>query len=174
MPPLQWRGNKLISSKIGNNADILDSHSDGESDDVCGTCGNAISTLILCSCDGAFCAVCLTKHLKKFNRHYPLSENHREAQISRAWATDSLNKCLPRSEDSRKKSIEKDGANKWFGLSLHRSGPVPVACIVETRRFSTLMEDSLHCAPGRLRHQYPSIISFVGEAGVGKSTLSKS
>lgn len=88
--------------------------------------------------------------------------------------TDSLNNRLPVSEDSRKKSIEKDEANKWFGLSVDKSGPVPIARLVETRRFSTLMEDSLNVSPDSSRRQYPSIISFVGETGVGKSTLSES
>lgn len=151
-----------------------DSHSDDGNEDVCGRCDSSNSVLIQCSCEVTFCAACLAKHHKKYTKHYRLSKEHKKAQTWWAWVTDSLNNDLSISEDYRKKTFEKDEANKWFGLSVDKSGPVPVSRIVETRRFSTLMEDSLHGSPGRPRRQYPSIISFVGETGVGKSTLSKS
>lgn len=165
---------QLTIATTRNSTGINDSDSANENEDVCEKCGSSNSDLIQCSCEASFCAVCLPKHLRRFTRHYRLSVKYKKAHRWWAWVTDSVNNYLPTSEDFTKKAIERDEANKWFGLYQDKSGSVPVARIVETQRFSSLMEDSLHGSPGRPRRQYPSIISFVGETGVGKSTLSKS
>lgn len=176
MSPLQPLGNKLVydNTKTSNGVNIDGSYFDDEIDDGCERCHSSNSDLIECSCSMKYCAVCLPKHLKKHKTHHRISENHQK--LLRWWAgvTESLNNHLPISEEFRKRSMERDEANKWFGLSVDKSGPLPIAHIVETWRFSALMEDSLHGSPGRPRRQYPSIVSFVGETGVGKSTLSMS
>jgi hypothetical protein len=68
---------------------------------------------------------------------------------------------------------EKDEANKWFGLHVDKSSSVTVSRLVETKLFSAIMEDSMHAGPESPSRQFPSLVSFVGETGVGKSTLSK-
>jgi hypothetical protein len=69
-------------------------------------------------------------------------------------------------------TFEKDEDAKWFGLVEDTSFDLPVCRIVETPRFSEIMESSVHASPQSPKRQYPSFVSFVGETGAGKSSLS--
>ena len=69
--------------------------------------------------------------------------------------------------------FKKDETTKWFGLHVEVVRQDRITTIVETPRFSNLMEDSLHFSKISPRRQFPSVTSFVGETGAGKSTLSK-
>lgn len=69
--------------------------------------------------------------------------------------------------------FEQDETAKWFGLveEIGRSGSI--CQIIETSRFSELMEASRVAYPDSPKRQYPSMIAFVGDTSAGKSTLSK-
>lgn len=69
--------------------------------------------------------------------------------------------------------FKKDEATKWFGLHVKIMHQDRITTIVETPRFANLMEESLHFHKDSPRRQFPSVTSFVGETGAGKSTLSK-
>jgi len=70
-------------------------------------------------------------------------------------------------------TVRKDEGAKWFGLVVEKSGQDRIVRIVETPRFSNLIEDSMHSTSNSPSRQYPGIVSFVGDTGAGKSTLSK-
>jgi signal recognition particle GTPase len=74
---------------------------------------------------------------------------------------------------TQKTQFKKDEATKWFGLHVEIVRQDRITTIVETPRFSDLMADSLHFSKTSPRRQFPSVTSFVGETGAGKSTLSK-
>ncbi|KAJ5743646.1 hypothetical protein N7533_008516 [Penicillium manginii] len=66
-----------------------------------------------------------------------------------------------------------DEATKWFGLCVETNRQRDrLTSIVETKRLQELMTISLHYRESSPKRQFPSITSFVGETGAGKSTLS--
>ena len=69
--------------------------------------------------------------------------------------------------------FQKDEVTKWFGLVIEESSGEKITTLVETPRFAELIESSINHHPTSPKRQYPALISFVGETGAGKSTLSK-
>jgi hypothetical protein len=121
-----------------------------------------------CSC-GGFCERCFTK------KHLHLHPTHRPGGTSKtdkawAWISGAVTTLID--STSRVTHFEQDQVTKWFGLHIKKVGADRVTRLVETSRFSRLVEDSMHHNENGPRRQFPSIISFVGETGAGKSTLS--
>jgi hypothetical protein len=125
---------------------------------------------VQCSCGEQFCEPCFTE------KHLVRNPNHRRGgsrATKQAWdwicgrllgVTNSITQAT---------LFKKDETTKWFGLHVEVVGQDRITTIVETPRFSNLMEDSLHFSKISPRRQFPSVTSFVGETGAGKSTLSK-
>ncbi|KAH7108977.1 hypothetical protein EDB81DRAFT_704931 [Dactylonectria macrodidyma] len=120
---------------------------------------------IKCSCYAKFCENCLTKHLKRNPKH----RQGGTSKTDKAWSWIS---GTVTTENALRAAFEQDEATKWFGLHIEKVGEDRVTRLVETSRFSHLVEDSMHYSSNSPCRQFPSITSFVGETGSGKSTLS--
>jgi len=116
--------------------------------------------VVKCSCDARFCEGCFT------TKHLPLHPK------DKAWAWISGTVATLTDGTSRVTHFEQDQVTKWFGLHIGKVGADRVTRLVETSRFWRLVEDSMHHNKNSPRRQFPSIVSFVGETGAGKSTLS--
>ena len=68
--------------------------------------------------------------------------------------------------------FQKDESTKWFGLVIEESGGEHITKLLETPRFAELVEASINYSASSPSRQYPRLVSFVGETGSGKSTLS--
>ncbi|VBB80788.1 Putative calcium-independent phospholipase A2 [Podospora comata] len=122
---------------------------------------------IICSCGARFCDPCFTKsHLKRNPTH---QRKDRDAETAWNWIK---GKSPGQGADSQHFIADEDA--KWFGLSAEKTSRGNHApTIFETARLRDLIESSLG-QPGSPRRQFPSIVSFVGETGAGKSTLVRS
>ena len=74
---------------------------------------------------------------------------------------------------TRSEYLKEDEMAKWFGLYIESSKSGRIARIIETARYTELAEKSATASANSAKRQFPSIVSFVAETGVGKSTLSK-
>jgi hypothetical protein len=136
---------------------------------VCERCETA-SGDIHCSCGARFCEACFN------NKHLVRNPKHRRggsSRTDRAWAWISGKALSLSGLNSWAPHFEKDEASKWFGLHIQKTGNDRVTRLVETPRFASLIEASVHHRPDSPRRQFPSITSFIGETGAGKSTPSK-
>lgn len=140
--------------------------SEEELDVTCAICDERVDAPVECSCEETFCQLCFRKHLARKPMHREVNKSHNRMW---SWASGVKSALTP---ETWQREWEKDEANKWFGLHVDTSKPTTVCRIVETQRFSSLMEESLHAYPRSPQRQFPSIVSFVGETGVGKSTIS--
>jgi ABC-type multidrug transport system fused ATPase/permease subunit len=125
---------------------------------------------VRCSCGERFCEPCFTtKHLVRNSNH----KRGGSAKTTEAWnwITGTLSGIA--NSVTRAARFKEDEAAKWFGLHVEIVHQDRITTIVETPRFSNLMEDSLHFSKISPKRQFPSVTSFVGETGAGKSTLSK-
>jgi hypothetical protein len=126
--------------------------------------------VVFCSCEEQFCENCFNKkHLKR-------KPNHRRGGTHKTetfWdkVTGTISGIAGAVSNSNQ--FKKDEAAKWFGLHARTEGKHRISTLVETPRFRNLMEDSLHFHKNSPRTQFPSITSFVGFTGAGKSLLSK-
>jgi hypothetical protein len=123
---------------------------------------------IKCNCDMEFCSRHWPKHRAKY-------KNHRKAtdpRLRRLWGWVKGNVEQLTDNIARAAQFQKDEGAKWFGLVVETSGRDRITTIVETPRFSNLVEDSIFYSRKSPKRQFPSITSFVGECGAGKSTLS--
>jgi hypothetical protein len=126
--------------------------------------------VVKCDCTNRFCRECFhNQHLTR-----PRNAGHREVLPSKRqgiadWA---FGKFRGYAEGIRS-HFQKDEATKWFGLAIEESSGVKITKLVETPRFAELIESSINHSTTSPKRQYPSLISFVGETGAGKSTLSK-
>ncbi|XTI83131.1 hypothetical protein V2W45_83017 [Cenococcum geophilum] len=119
--------------------------------------------VVMCSCDARFCEGCFTtKHLPHHPKHRPGGTS----KTDKAWAWISGTVATLTDSTSKVTHFEQDQVTKWFKVGADR-----VTRLVETFRFSRLVEDSMHHNKNSPRRQFPSIVSFVGETGAGKSTL---
>jgi hypothetical protein len=124
-----------------------------------------------CVCDSVFCEEHFPCHV---NAKGP-SRHRKEASLTARKAWDWVKGNIEVLKDEAKRSIQflKDEDSKWFGLLVERSENHYITSIVETQRFEMLMERSLFSADASPKRQFPSIVSFVGETGSGKSTISQ-
>jgi hypothetical protein len=140
-----------------------------QEDRLCAKCDEAPG-VVKCSCKNRFCRECFqNEHLTK-----PQNAGHREALPSRRqelanWALGKIQSYA----EGVQAHFQKDEATKWFGLVIEESGGEKITKLVETPRFAELIESSINYHATSPKRQYPSLISFVGETGCGKSTLSK-
>lgn len=124
---------------------------------------------IKCSCGARFCENCFqTSHSQR-------NPTHRRAgtgSTDKAWAWISGKITSLTNSASRARGFERDQMTKWFGLYIQKMQEDRVTLLVETNRFADLIERSKHHKKDSPLRQFPSIISFIGETGAGKSTLS--
>lgn len=134
----------------------------------CEKCENLFG-VVKCSCGARFCETCFTV------KHLPRNQKHRRGgtnKTDKAWSWISGAYATLTNSTSRAEYFEQDQVTKWFGLHIEKVGADCVTRLVETTRLSRLIEDSIHHNKHSPRRQFPSITSFVGETGAGKSTLS--
>ncbi|PNP76628.1 hypothetical protein FNYG_10047 [Fusarium nygamai] len=141
-------------------------------DDLCGKCEEKPGD-VRCSCGERFCEYCFSK------KHLPRNQTHKRGGSKKTETKWNKIKGVVSniaSSFSPASHFQRDETSKWFGL--HISSPPGrkdrIATLVETTRFSSLLEESLHFHKRSPKRQYPSICSFVGDTGAGKSTLIRS
>ncbi|KAF5717819.1 hypothetical protein FMUND_5550 [Fusarium mundagurra] len=141
-------------------------------DDLCAKCEEKPGD-VRCSCGERFCEYCFSK------KHLPRNQTHKRGGSKKTETKWNKIKGVVSSFTSSfspASHFQRDETSKWFGL--HISSPPGrkdrIATLVETTRFSSLLEESLHFHKRSPKRQYPSICSFVGDTGAGKSTLIRS
>ncbi|KAM0085659.1 hypothetical protein ACKRZS_001983 [Fusarium odoratissimum] len=141
-------------------------------DDLCAKCEEKPGD-VRCSCGERFCEYCFSK------KHLPRNQTHKRGGSKKTETKWNKIKGVVSniaSSFSPASHFQRDETTKWFGL--HISSPPGrkdrIATLVETTRFSSLLEESLHFHKRSPKRQYPSICSFVGDTGAGKSTLIRS
>lgn len=126
---------------------------------------------VACSCGSKYCELCF------HNSHLQRNPDHRREANKKShefwkWVSGKLadlaNALIQATE------FRKDEGTKWFGLHAERRDGPKITSIVETDRLTRLMEYSVQFRPDSPGRQFPSITSFVGETGAGKSMLSTS
>jgi hypothetical protein len=141
-------------------------------DQFCAKCEEAPG-VVKCSCKNGFCRECFyNEHLTK-----PRNAGHQEVLLSRRQKLANLALGAFHSIQSYAGGVQayfqKDEGKKWFGLVIEESSGEKITKLVETPRFAELIESSINHRTTSPKKQYPTLISFVGETGAGKSTLSK-
>ncbi|RBQ77004.1 hypothetical protein FVER14953_12393 [Fusarium verticillioides] len=141
-------------------------------DDLCAKCEEKPGD-VRCSCGERFCEYCFSK------KHLPRNQTHKRGGSKKTETKWNKIKGVVSniaSSFSPASHFQRDETTKWFGL--HISSPPGrkdrIATLFETTRFSSLLEESLHFNKRSPKRQYPSICSFVGDTGAGKSTLIRS
>ncbi|KAK6354320.1 hypothetical protein TWF730_008727 [Orbilia blumenaviensis] len=132
----------------------------------CGKCEARPGT-IACNCGEHFCVECFHKshlrrnptHRKKPDEKYQVFWNHIRNYIPGG------------NQKNHAESFKKDEAAKWFGLDTRFYQNVRVSVIVDTLRLTRLLENSRHANEHSPSLQFPSITSFVGPTGAGKSVI---
>ncbi|KAG5758333.1 hypothetical protein H9Q72_013528 [Fusarium xylarioides] len=140
--------------------------------DLCAKCEEKPGD-VRCSCGERFCEHCFSK------KHLPRNQTHKRGGSKKTETKWNKIKGVVSnfaSSFSPASHFQRDETSKWFGL--HITSPPGrkdrIATLVETTRFSSLLEESLHFHKRSPKRQYPSICSFVGDTGAGKSTLIRS
>ncbi|KAF2736265.1 hypothetical protein EJ04DRAFT_522206 [Polyplosphaeria fusca] len=125
-----------------------------------------------CSCGARYCNKCFTtKHLVRNPKHKRGGTN----TTDKVWAWISGTMTNLNETFSIVSHFEEDQNTKWFGLHVQKvNADDHVTRLVETSQFTSLAEASMHHNKNSPRRQFPSIVSFVGETGAGKSTLIRS
>ncbi|KAF3187834.1 hypothetical protein TWF225_004058 [Orbilia oligospora] len=145
----------------------------------CDTCEEPIlGEPMGCLCSGVYCEDCFRKHIKQMERKGRGGE-HGQAETWEPSVADMIwgkvSKAI--AEIDLSTLFIEDEKAKWFG---HRSrtskqdgepNPIETQYIVETSRLEDLMAQSLNFRPDSPSTQFPSIVSFVGATGAGKSLL---
>ncbi|KAK6529776.1 hypothetical protein TWF281_008935 [Arthrobotrys megalospora] len=134
----------------------------------CGKCESRPG-VIPCNCGEHYCEECFGKHLKR----NPTHRQKPDEKYHSFWSsvTDVL---LGSGENNHSDTFKKDEAAKWFGLVTKARYGGRVSVIVETPRLAKLLENSVHAHEDSPGLQFPSITSFVGFTGAGKSVLIRS
>jgi len=137
--------------------------------EICEKCEESPG-IIKCECDSKFCQKCYdTKHLPRHPEHQIGGTAHTDSTWS--WISGKLINWA-----NKAKLFKDDETAKWFGLQIEvkeKSGleEYRIGRLVETARFTRLVEESIHHNDNSPRRQFPSVTSFIGDTGTGKSTL---
>ncbi|KAF3315355.1 hypothetical protein TWF173_003895 [Orbilia oligospora] len=142
----------------------------------CGKC-EELPGVNKCTCGEIFCEACFSKHLKRNPQHNQQRE-HTLALIpvsvlrSQRWWKFVTS---PFGKESQSDAFKHDEAAKWFGLITGlNENKIRESELVETPRLMSLLHRSAQVHPEGLGVQIPSIVSFVGPTGAGKSVLIRS
>ena len=137
-----------------------------EEDDVviCARCAEAPAS-INCSCGPRYCDDCFALHIAKLPAHRGTPHTNEPTKFQKAW---KFVKGIGGTAD-----FERDEGAKWFGLVEERRFDPPVCRIVETPRLADLLELSKYADEHSPQRQFPSLVSFLGDTGAGKSTLGR-
>jgi len=125
-----------------------------------------------CSCNDRFCDPCMESHLteKRVRRGHSKVDTR---TADNAWnlVTGAFSGLAGPAADL----FKQDESAKWFGIYTNKNKKSQRGSqIVETSRFVDLAHESLNHTEKSPQRQYPSICSFIGDTGAGKSTLSTS
>ncbi|EGX45760.1 hypothetical protein AOL_s00140g76 [Orbilia oligospora ATCC 24927] len=127
--------------------------------------------VVYCSCKEQFCEGCFSqKHLKRRPDHRRGGTSKTENFWTRVVGRFSGKTGIADIE-YQASEFREDQRAKWFGLRILDQGNHRVSTIVETPRYRDLMDYSLHHNKNSPKTQFPSITSFVGLTGAGKSLL---
>lgn len=133
-------------------------------DNLCEKC-EEVEIEVTCSCGAKFCERCFSrKHLARNPTHR--KGGSRKDEDAWNWFTGKFAGVRGLSDQ-----FKDDEAAKWFGLYTDTRPGKEKGYLVDTPRLRNLMSESLTWYPDSPRRQFPSIASFVGETGAGKSTL---
>jgi hypothetical protein len=137
-----------------------------DDEEIVTVCAKCDETLITerCSCDNFFCEECFKIHVRRQPTHRKASHSSGTSKLLKAW---KFVKGIGGTA-----TFEKDEGAKWFGLVEETKFDPPVCRIVETPRLSELLELSKYADELSPKRQFPSLVSFLGDTGAGKSTLS--
>jgi hypothetical protein len=143
---------------------------------LCDRCDKTLTstTLSECSCDAGFCGPCFNLHIQRMaennkKKHQKVQQGGGRLKRAWNWATRPSG-----GKDSIDQLFKLDERAKWFGLHVSGHGNTRVSRVIETTRFENLAEASVHASPSSPNRQFPSLVSFIGDTGVGKSTISMS
>ncbi|KAM3087081.1 hypothetical protein ACMFMG_001191 [Clarireedia jacksonii] len=132
---------------------------------TCEGCGSILEVKFCEGCNDYYC-----------NKCWPSRRAHRENKVGPSGIphgqldpriVEKVNNWMaePQDADDERRKHDLDEDTIWFGLSKNEDGE-PV--LAEYRRFAAIMMENPE-ALGQPR--YPSLVSFVGQTGSGKSTL---
>ncbi|KAF3093219.1 hypothetical protein TWF706_008832 [Orbilia oligospora] len=144
----------------------------------CGKC-EELPGVNKCTCGEIFCETCFSKHLKRNPKHNQQREHTlalvpAAAPKSRSQRLWKVITC-PFMRGSQSDAFKYDEAAKWFGLITKiNENNIRESELAETPRLMSLLHRSAQAHPEGLGAQFPSIPSFVGPTGAGKSVLIRS
>ncbi|KAK6516439.1 hypothetical protein TWF506_006346 [Arthrobotrys conoides] len=145
----------------------------------CDTCEKLISgSPVGCLCSGGYCEECFDKHIKQMQKK-ERGDEHGRAKPWKPSVAEAIWGKVAKSfaELDLSKLFVEDEKAKWFGHCTKKSeedgesDSTEMQYIVETSRLGDLMAQSLNFKPDSPSIQFPSIVSFVGATGAGKSLL---
>ncbi|KAK6334755.1 hypothetical protein TWF718_010203 [Orbilia javanica] len=134
----------------------------------CGKC-EELPGIVPCDCGEYFCEQCHRKHLIR-------NKTHRRKPDQRFYTFWSrVTDVISGNGDNESSLFKEDETAKWFGLDTKaRPAGSRVSVIVDTQRLAELAESSVYRYSNSPQRQFPSITSFIGFTGAGKSALVRS
>ncbi|EGX50996.1 hypothetical protein AOL_s00054g732 [Orbilia oligospora ATCC 24927] len=145
----------------------------------CDTCEEHIlGSPMECLCSAVYCGDCFHKHIRKMEIN-GRGDEHRQAETWEPSVADMIWGKVTKAiaEIDLSTLFIEDEKAKWFGHWSQMSeqddetNSIETQYIVETSRLRDLMAQSLNFGPDSPSTQFPSIVSFVGASGAGKSLL---
>ncbi|KAH6989843.1 hypothetical protein EDB80DRAFT_729126 [Ilyonectria destructans] len=132
--------------------------------DTCLNCTN-VEQLYACSqCNLKLCHICIEFHHSR-SGHEPEVDSKEHKAVK--WMLGKVGKWV---ELTKEKLFQQDESTKWFGI--WRDSKDSLLWLIETPRFEHLLLESRNRS-GCIR-TFPRLVAFVGQTGVGKSTIGKS
>ena len=129
----------------------------------------AVEGDVKCACDEIFCDPCFQRHIERLPKHQKVSSDQNIRRKAWSWVSGTSSALL---DMATRSEYFKDEMAKQFGLYIESSKSSLIVRIIEIARLLN--------QPKNLRQRLPTVqsvssraLSFVGETGVGKSTLSK-